>query len=201
MRQRVGNDPVIKKEKVTGMQIDETGKNRPAVRNTGETVQRPGRKSGEKILKESFSDKLKKNMDPAKTAESGKWTECAGIQAKRCEKIQKAKEVKVRRISYSECDKTEINILEGYTLKAKLEPEGGGKSSVYVEMKDDEGTFRAYLFDTAELKKNSSSPMERLAYEVIKQHISRNNTTIDQKKLETVREGEEDHERITDRQL
>ncbi len=79
-----------------------------------------------------------------------------------------AKGVEVRRLSYSECDKVEINVLEGYTLKAKLETDGEGNvpggCRIYVEMKDEEGTMKACLFDGAGLEKNSRDAMERIAY-------------------------------------
>lgn len=81
------------------------------------------------------------------------------------------KEVAVRRLSYGECDKVEVNVLEGYTLKAKLE-EGGerdltGGCSIYVEMKDEEGMMKACLFDGAGLREDSRSAMERIAYAVL----------------------------------
>lgn len=75
------------------------------------------------------------------------------------------KEVEVRRISYGECDKVEINVLEGYTLKAKLE--GGPGGGIYVEMKDEEGRFSACLFEGAGLQRDSRSAMERIAYAVV----------------------------------
>lgn len=94
-----------------------------------------------------------------------------GIRIERSGEPAAAKEVEVRRISYGECDKVEINVLEGYTLKAKLEADGEGNDfggcRIYVEMKDEEGTMKACLFDGAGLQKNSRNVMERIAYTVM----------------------------------
>lgn len=81
------------------------------------------------------------------------------------------KETAVRQLSYGECDKVEINVLEGYTLKAKLE-KGAGESkadeySIYVEMKNEKGIVKARLFDGIGLQKDSENAMERIAYAVM----------------------------------
>lgn len=97
--------------------------------------------------------------------------ESINLRIEQSEEVSPAKEVEARRLSYGECDKIEINVLEGYTLKAKLEEKTGegsaGGCSIYVEMKDEEGTVRACLFDGAGLRKDSRSAMERIAYAVI----------------------------------
>ena len=93
------------------------------------------------------------------------------IRAQRSGEPAEVKAVEVRRLSYSECDKVEINVLEGYTLKAKLEKDGEGNGiggcRIYVEMKDDEGMMKACLFDGAGLQKDSRSVMERIAYAAV----------------------------------
>ncbi len=80
----------------------------------------------------------------------------------------RAREAEVRRIPYSECDKVEINVLEGYTLKAKLEAgemkNGIRSCNVYVEMKNEEGEIKAVLFDGSSLCTDSDDAMERIAY-------------------------------------
>lgn len=61
-------------------------------------------------------------------------------------------------------------MLEGYTLKAKLDTENGsglGKS-VYVEMKNEEGISKAWLFEECALRKESGSAAERIAYETFR---------------------------------
>lgn len=80
-----------------------------------------------------------------------------------------AKEVPVRRISYGECDMVEVNVLDGYVLKAK----GDGKPAdgseigwIYVEKKSDDGEWKAYLYDGASSRKESGDEMERMAYAV-----------------------------------
>ncbi len=93
------------------------------------------------------------------------------IRVERGREPAEVKEVEVRRLSYSECDKVEINVLEGYTLKAKLEADeagdGAGGCRIYVEMKDEEGTMKACLFNGAGLQKDSRNVMERIAYAAV----------------------------------
>lgn len=107
-----------------------------------------------------------------KEADFGKnKTRSAGIQVEQNGEIYSAKEVEVRGISYGECDKVEINVLEGYTLKAKLDAKGEGINAegcrIYVEMKDEEGTIKACLFEGAGLHRESESVMEKIAYAVM----------------------------------
>lgn len=79
-----------------------------------------------------------------------------------------AKEVPVRMISYGECDKVEVNVLEGYVLKAKEDRgmKGSGVCSVYVEKKSDDGTWKACVYDGISSRKDSRDEMERMAYMV-----------------------------------
>ena len=84
--------------------------------------------------------------------------------------IKGAKEVPVRKIPYQECDMVEINVMEGYVLKAKREGEQEGKQSgypVYIEKKSDDGETKAYLFDGAHSRQDSKDEMERMAYAVM----------------------------------
>lgn len=171
------------------------------VGKTKQKVQSENAGKGDKnrLTEESFQDSLQKSMNvetgvPVVNNES-EWrpdntgrlggsvishkdtglcknkAEGIGIRMERSGEPAVAKEVEVRRISYGECDKVEINVLEGYTLKAKLETDGEGNGfggcRIYVEMKDEEGTMRACLFDGAGLQKNSRNAMERIAYTVI----------------------------------
>lgn len=81
-----------------------------------------------------------------------------------------ATEVPVRKISYEECDKVEVNVLEGYVLKAKEDrgrAEGSEDYRVYVEKKSDDGVWKAYLYDGASFRKDSRDEMERMAYAVV----------------------------------
>lgn len=83
------------------------------------------------------------------------------------------KEVPVRNISYSECDGIKINILEGYAMKAKLERTEAETSAagetetkgIYVEMKNDDGEVKAYLFEIPGIDEIKEDMMEQLAYE------------------------------------
>lgn len=80
-----------------------------------------------------------------------------------------AKEVPVRKIPYKECDMVEINVLEGYVLKAKKDDgQEEGEYPVYIEKKSDDGEIKAYLFDAAGSCQDSRDEMERMAYKVMK---------------------------------
>lgn len=84
------------------------------------------------------------------------------------------KEVPVRNISYSECDGIKINILDGYAMKAKLERTEAETSAagetetkgIYVEMKNDDGEVKAYLFEIPGIGEIKEDMMEQLAYEI-----------------------------------
>lgn len=80
-----------------------------------------------------------------------------------------AKAIPVRGISYGECDMVEVNVLEGYVLKAKGDGErmdGAEAGWIYVEKKTDDGEWKAYLYDGASSRKESKDAMERIAYAV-----------------------------------
>lgn len=84
-------------------------------------------------------------------------------------KGQEIKEVEVRNLSYEECDRVKINLLEGYTLKAKLErelTESKEPAGIYVEMKNDEGDTRAFLFNTSGHGEIKEEIMEQLVEEI-----------------------------------
>ena len=161
--------------KVAGMQIENAGKNGKVPGGSGIYVsgahERPGRKNGSFVSGESFQDRLQKNINQKAAFLPAAEPQGTGMQVKRCRQLQGAREVEVRRIPYSACDKVEINVLEGYTLKAKLEKGEGGRKeqpgSVYVEMKEDSGFVKAFLFDAEAVSKNSRSAVERIAYEEV----------------------------------
>ena len=153
------------------MQIDESGKNRKMAGSFPDIWESQGRTNGDKISRESFHDKLQKNMNPQAACISAKEAANAGVHVGRLQVISKAKEVQVRRIPYSECDKVEIHILEGFTLKAKLDTPKYSSSDecrIYVERKDEDGSIKAYLFYADSLQKNSQNAMEQIAYAVMK---------------------------------
>ena len=85
--------------------------------------------------------------------------------------IKTGKEVPVREIPYSECDMVEVNVLEGYVLKARREKIGEGEEQgvqqVYVEKKNDEGEVKAYLFNGSYVRQESGDEMEKMAYAVL----------------------------------
>ncbi len=87
--------------------------------------------------------------------------------------LKTGKEVPVREIPYSECDMVEINVLEGYVLKARRERAGEGEEQggqqVYVEKKNDEGEVKAYLFHGSQIRQDGGDEMERMAYAVMNQ--------------------------------
>ncbi len=79
------------------------------------------------------------------------------------DKLWSAENVPVRHIAYAQCDKIDINVLEGFTLKAKMEE--AGKDQIYVEAKYDDGREEAYLFDGDKVTGETKNPIERIAYE------------------------------------
>ena len=85
--------------------------------------------------------------------------------------VKTGREVPVREIPYSECDMVEINVLEGYVLKARKEKAGEGEEQggqqVYVEKKNDEGEVKAYLFHGQQVRQDGGDEMERMAYAVM----------------------------------
>lgn len=93
------------------------------------------------------------------------------IRLEQKDAVKAGKEVPARGIPYSECDMVEINVLEGYVLKAKKEERTEGKEKknyqVYVEKKSDDGEVAAYLFDGPSSRKDSGDEMERIAYAVM----------------------------------
>ena len=173
---------------------DAVGNAAGRVKQKGQT-ETYGKNDRNKMVEESFHESLQKSMHMETYAEAGTlgisgeggWRSGSGVVSHKEQGFGKAenisirvehskeqhpvKEVEVRRISYGECDKVEINVLEGYTLKAKLEGnqgEGGvGENSIYVEMKEEDGSMKACLFETAGLQRDSSSAMERIAYAVV----------------------------------
>lgn len=138
------------------MQIDKSGRNGAPAGRMQEVKDRTGRKSGNFVQGDSFEDRLHKSMD-------------FKVQVNRCEPLHAAQQVPVRRIPYSACDQTKINILEGYTLKARLEKADGQTDTcrVYVEMKEENGRMKACLFDAGCLQKNSRNVMEQIAYQTV----------------------------------
>lgn len=147
------------------MQINGTGKNKSVMNAAFDMREMQDKKSRDNVSEQSFYDRLQKNMDAKAASISSKNPKGIGIRAQPCENRQAAQETDVRRIPYSECDRIEINILEGCALKAKLEADG---CSVYVEMKNEDGIQKACLFHASSLRRDSGSAMERIAYETLK---------------------------------
>ena len=151
------------------MFIDDIGKNRKAVSGIRDAREKPGTNSPGQVTDSSFSDSLRRHLDAGAASDASDGMCCNSIQVQRCSHMPSAAEVEVRRIPYSACDKVEVHVLEGYTLKARMD-NGNGNSSVYVEMKDDDGDSKAWLFDRSVLCKESKSVAERIAYEVMEQY-------------------------------
>lgn len=175
------------------MQINEIGSNAP-VQNMSETAAK-GKKAEQKETEESFHKSLRENMCPDKyesayVLKNEEQTQCRevvhshrkqqlaksaadaiSIRVSASENIPEGQEVSVRGIPYEECDRVEIHILEGYTLKAKLEMSETGETEtgkIYVEMKTDDGETKAYLFNSTGLRNDSTNVMEQFAYAVAK---------------------------------
>lgn len=71
-------------------------------------------------------------------------------------------EVSVRHISYSESDQVKTCVEEGYTLKAKVEVD---EHKVYIEQKNEDGTYQAYEVNPLKVSKDSKNPIEQMAVE------------------------------------
>ncbi len=67
--------------------------------------------------------------------------------------------VTVRHLAAKDCDLYKAEILDGYTLKAKIE-EG---SSVYIEAKFDDGSYQAYEVDAKKVAQNAAQAKEETA--------------------------------------
>lgn len=175
------------------MHIKEMGGN-TAIQNICDAVAK-GRKIEQNGIEESFHKSLEKNMHLKgndlehilKTEEQMQSN--VGISSQRKQQVRKsaaetisirmnrsqdasvAQEVPVRGISYEDCDRVEIRVLDGYTLKAKRERSETSESdagNIYVEMKTDDGEIKAMLFSRVGLKDDSTDIMERFAYSVAK---------------------------------
>lgn len=85
------------------------------------------------------------------------------LRVENAEQALPAENTGVRHISYEQCDKIQINIIDGFTLKAKLEEENGSRK-IYVEAKYDDGREEAYLFDGEKVSGESGNPIEKIAY-------------------------------------
>ena len=70
--------------------------------------------------------------------------------------------VEVRHMSYEESDNIEIAVVEGYTLKGKLEGQ-----QVYVEAKYEDGRLEAYQVDTAKVQEQTKHRIEQFALETV----------------------------------
>lgn len=175
------------------MHIKEMGGN-TAIQNICDAVAK-GRKIEQNGIEESFHKSLEKNMHLKgndlehilKTEEQVQSNvgmssqrkqqvrksaaETISIRMNRSQDASAAHEVPVRGISYEDCDRVEIRVLDGYTLKAKLMPSEMRESDVeniYVEMKTDDGEMKAMLFNRIGLNGDSTDIMERFACKVAK---------------------------------
>lgn len=71
-------------------------------------------------------------------------------------------ETGVRQISYSESDYVKVCATEGYTLKAQVDMTG---HSVYIEQKNEDGTYLAYEVNPLQISKDTDNPVEQMALE------------------------------------
>lgn len=90
---------------------------------------------------------------------AGKTEEAAGT----AEMHQGAvRESRVRNIAASESDYSKASVLEGYSIKTKVDTEN---KSVYVEMKNEDGTVQGYEADISKINQNTADPVEKAALE------------------------------------
>lgn len=81
-----------------------------------------------------------------------------------------AEVVDIRGIGYADCDRVVVNVLEGYTLKLRLEEasEAGGYG-IYAEAKYEDGRTEAYLLKEEALTDKEENPIAKAAYEIVKE--------------------------------
>ncbi len=77
-------------------------------------------------------------------------------------KMQAAMECGVRRISYEESDYVKLFATEGFTLKAQVDVDA---HRVYIEQKNEDGTYQAYEVNPLLVGEKTKSPIERTALE------------------------------------
>lgn len=71
-------------------------------------------------------------------------------------------ETSVRHISYSESDHVKVCVQAGYTLKAQVKME---EHKVYIEQKNEDGTYQAYEVNPLKVSENTEDPIEQMALE------------------------------------
>lgn len=71
-------------------------------------------------------------------------------------------ETSVRHISYSESDNIKVCAKEGYTLKAQVDMDA---HKVYIEQKNEDGTYQAYEVSPLEVAEDTENPIEQMALE------------------------------------
>lgn len=129
-----------------------------------------------KEYQERIEEKRRPKGKASASIEREMGSKSIAIRLEQKDAVKAGKEVPARGIPYSECDMVEINVLEGYVLKAKqdrrTEGEGNEYYQVYVEKKNDDGEVTAYLFDGSSSRKDSGDEMERMAYAVMNRNES-----------------------------
>lgn len=85
-----------------------------------------------------------------------------GIRVNTVTKRDAIQAAEVRHMSYEESDNIEIAVIDGYTLKGKLEG-----SHVYVEAKYDDGRMEAYRVDTSKVETQTQHRIEQFAMETV----------------------------------
>lgn len=89
------------------------------------------------------------------------------------DKPRGAEEVAVRGLDFKDCDKIRINVLEGYTLKLKLEEASdAGKPGIYAEAKYEDGRVEAYILSPDTLSGDGENFITKAACEMLEEaHI------------------------------
>lgn len=86
----------------------------------------------------------------------------AGVRVNSVKQREAIQTAEVRHMSYEESDHIEIAVVDGYTLKGKLE----GKQ-VYVEAKYEDGRMEAYHVDPAKVQAKTTHRIEQFALETV----------------------------------
>lgn len=89
------------------------------------------------------------------------------VQVKKDIALQKTK---LEGLSYIDCDKFEIAVTKGYTLKGKIAEESTKENPVvYVEIKQENGTQEAYKVDINQISKTNQTKLEEFAHLLYKE--------------------------------
>lgn len=133
--------------------------------NTGYGQSRKAREQEERFSRNVKEEERTEEQNPAPVSEefsSGKIAAELFMQRMGRKNAVAVTECNVRRISYEESDFVKIYAADGFTLKAKVDLDA---CRVYVERKNEDGTYQAYEVDPRNVTEDAKSPITQTAME------------------------------------